>query len=145
MNALFAFLIAGAIGEVAFETYAFVFSPALFGGLELQPAFLVQGLAAQHLGLTLTYNQAFALHFAAGAIVFPLGYLIFRRVSPVPTALANGLIFGVALWAFAQGILAPLVGREPFMGFGDYTWSSLIAHPLFMMVFACLYERMRQP
>lgn len=141
MPAIFAFLISGAVGEGAFEAYAFLLSPLLFG-VTLEPANLVTALAARA-GVTLSYGQAFALHVAAGALVFPATALAFRAVSGLRNPLTWGFLWGVVLWALAQGGLAPLVGRAPFMGFGAYTQSSFIAHTGFMLVFALVYTALR--
>jgi len=133
-------LIAGLAGEIAFEIYAFGVSPWVFG-LALEPANLVNGLLARHLGVDLPYSAAFALHVLVGAVLFPLLYLALRRFGPLRSPVANGLLLGLALWLVAQGLLAPLVGRPPFMGFGAYTWSSLVAHPLLTVVVAIVFER----
>lgn len=138
---LLALLAAGIAGEIAFELYAFGASPLLFG-LTLEPARLVAGLAGKVLGLELSYGAAFAIHVLAGAVLFPLGYLAFRRIVPIGSPVLAGLAWGLVLWAIAQGLLAPLVGRPPFMGFGAYTWSSLLAHPVLAVVTAVVFHRL---
>ncbi|MFU1478464.1 hypothetical protein ACM25N_12455 [Roseovarius sp. C7] len=72
----------------------------------------------------------------AGLVLFPLGYLAYLRVTPPQPWAMAGLIWGFVLWAVAQGVLAPLVGRGFMMGFVSYTWASLLAHMLYGLVVA---------
>ncbi len=120
------FLIAGLSGQIAFEVYAWLISPMVFG-VTLQPANLVVALAQTAFGLSLPYWLGFILHFAIGALAFPalvlLAHLI-TRAGPV----VSGVGVGLGLWFVAQGFLAQVVGRTFMMGFGSYTQSSFVAH-----------------
>lgn len=139
MKTVITFFLAGFIAELAFEIYAFILSPLLFD-LTLQPAGLVATLAERWLGVAMSMNVAFVIHAVAGIILFPLTYLAFARISLVTSPWANGLFWGLVLWVVAQGVLAPLAGRAPFMGFGSYTFSSLVAHPLMTVAFALAHR-----
>lgn len=118
--------IAGLGGQIAFETYAFVVSPLLFG-VTLQPTNLVVALAGIWFGLDLPHWLGFALHFALGALVFPALVLAAHLVTRA-NLLVCGAAVGLGLWFVAQGVLAQAAGRAFMMGFGPYTQSSLVAH-----------------
>ncbi|WP_068419539.1 hypothetical protein [Labrenzia sp. OB1] len=119
-------LIAGLVAEIAFEAYAWFFSPLLFG-VVLQPANLIVALANIGLGITLPYWMGFLVHFCVGAIGFSAFVLLTHMATRLNLVLA-GAVAGVVLWFVAQGLLAPLVGRTFMMGFGAYTQSSLVGH-----------------
>lgn len=119
-------LLAGLVGEAAFELYAWLISPLVFGPT-LEPAKLVMGLAQKIAGLSLPYAAAFALHFLIGSLGFAVVVLLVKRVSGLSFRMA-GALGGLVLWFVAQGILAPLMGRAFMMDFGAYTQSSFVAH-----------------
>lgn len=118
--------IAGLAGEIAFEAYAWLISPLLFG-VALAPANLVVALANITLGLSLPYWVGFVVHFMIGVVGFSVLVLLTHLVSRA-NLIFSGVTTGVALWFVAQGLLAPIVGRSFMMGFGAYTQSSFIAH-----------------
>lgn len=118
--------IAGLIGELSFEAYAWLISPLIFG-VALEPAKLVTGLTKMATGVQLSYGGAFAIHFLIGAF----GFAVFVALTHLVTKtklIWSGVIAGVVLWFVAQGILAPILGREFMMGFGNYTQSSFVGH-----------------
>ncbi|MFK7765148.1 MAG: hypothetical protein AB8B62_17930 [Roseobacter sp.] len=119
-------LLAGLVGEVAFELYAWLMSPFVFGPA-LEPAKLVMGLTQKFAGVSLPYAAAFALHFLIGSLGFAVFVHLVKRLSGLGYRMA-GALGGLVLWFVAQGILAPLMGREFMMGFGAYTQSSFVAH-----------------
>jgi len=118
-------LAAGLIGQLAFEAYAWLVSPILFG-VTLEPANLVVALAHVVAGISLPYWLGFVLHFAIGTGFAALVYAVHQilRVNLI----AAGAAVGLGLWFLAQGGLAQAVGRAFMMGFGAYTQSSLVAH-----------------
>lgn len=116
----------GLIGEIAFELYAWLISPILFGVI-LQPSNLVIALTAKFTGVDLSHAVAFPLHFAIGALGFGLFTYMIRLVMPNKVWL-TGFVSGFVLWFIAQGILAPVIGRTFMMGFGTYTQSSFVGH-----------------
>ncbi len=119
-------IIAGLAGEIAFELYAWLISPLLFG-VALAPANLIVALSKLTLGVGLPYWAGFAVHFLIGAI----GFAVFVRLTHLVTGtrlVLSGAIAGFVLWFVAQGLLAPAVGRSFMMGFGAYTQSSFIGH-----------------
>lgn len=125
-------IVSGLIAQGAFELYAWVVSPILFGPT-LQPAKLIMGLNAKYLGVDVPYAAAFAMHIATGVFVISgvtlLLYQLFRS-----RAIVSGVAGGVLLWFVAQGILAPAMGRAFMMGFGPYTQSSFVAHVGFSLI-----------
>ncbi len=118
-------LIAGAIGQFAFEIYAWLISPFLFG-TALEPANLVVALTNIFTGLEISYALGFALHTVIGAGFVLLVWALHKAFSL--RLVWAGALGGLILWFVAQGILAPVVGRSFMMGFGPYTQSSFIAH-----------------
>lgn len=127
---------AGLAGEVLFELYAWLVSPALFGAA-LQPAKLVMALSARLAGTPLPYETAFALHFLIGSLGFGAFVFLVRQLFPQRPGL-TGVVAGVTLWFVAQGILAPVIGRPFMMDFGPYTQSSFIGHVGMTMIIAYL-------
>ncbi|OSP56764.1 hypothetical protein BV911_02130 [Pseudoruegeria sp. SK021] len=123
---LLSIALAGLTGEVLFEVYAWVISPALFG-FALQPSNLVIAMTAKLTGISLSHSAAFVLHALIGSVGFGAVVYLTRRGLGLPVW-ATGLVAGVALWFIAQGLLAPFIGRSFMMDFGPYTQSSFIGH-----------------
>ncbi|MDO6589333.1 hypothetical protein DS901_03220 [Loktanella sp. D2R18] len=118
--------LAGVIGEIIFEAYAWLLSPLLFG-VTLQPSNLVIAITQKIFGLTLSHGAAFAIHFTIGSLGFGLFVYLVRCVMPARVWM-TGLVSGLALWFIAQGMLAPFIGRSFMMDFGTYTQSSFVGH-----------------
>ncbi|MDB2407519.1 hypothetical protein N9W17_03190 [Jannaschia sp.] len=118
--------LAGIAGQVAFEFYAWVISPIIFGPT-LEPANLVAGLWGKAFGAPLSYGSAFVLHTLIGAVGFVALVLLIQAAMKTRYAVA-GAVTGLILWFVAQGMLAPLMGRDFMMGFGAYTQSSFVSH-----------------
>ena len=86
------------------------------------------------------------LHYIAGMIVYPLGWMLIAR--PLAARFAPALpwgiaatLYGVALWIFALFIIANLVAGLPaFLGFTGITWVALVGHVLFALVAAFVVE-----
>lgn len=119
-------MLAGLVGELVFEIYAWFISPAIFG-ISLEPANLVSALSAKMFGLPLLYAGAFTLHFLIGSIGFSLLVFLMQRLIK-SNFVVSGAVTGVLLWFVAQGMLAPFIGRSFMMDFGAYTQSSFIGH-----------------
>jgi hypothetical protein len=128
--------LAGLIGEISFELYAWLISPVLFG-VTLQPSNLVIALTAKFFGVSLPHSVAFLIHFTIGALGFGVFTYLVRLQFPTRVWL-TGLIAGLALWFVAQGILAPVIGRSFMMSFGTYTQSSFIGHVGMTLIMAHL-------
>ena len=120
-------LTAGVIGEIAVEIFAWVVAPALLGR-PMEPSVLIQNLADAQFGITLPMWIAFPIHFVTGAYIFVLGYVYFCDATKIKSALLAGSVWGLILWATAQGFFAPLAGRPFFLGFIPYTWASVVLH-----------------
>lgn len=119
-------VIAGLVGEISFEIYAWLISPVLFG-VALAPANLVIALIKIAFGVTLPHWAGFLVHFTIGAVGFGAFVWLTHLVTRVNLVL-SGALAGFVLWFVAQGLLAPVVGRSFMMGFGAYTQSSFIGH-----------------
>lgn len=118
--------LAGLIGEIAFELYAWLVSPVLFGVI-LQPSNLVIAITSKLTGLQMSKALAFPVHFLIGSLGFGLFVYATRLLMPARVWL-TGFVSGLVLWFVAQGILAPFIGRSFMMDFGTYTQSSFVGH-----------------
>jgi len=136
-------LIAGFIGQLVFEAYAWLISPLIFG-LTLEPSNLVVALSKIYLGLNVSYGGAFVAHFFIGAAGFS-AFVWLTHMLTKKTYVVSGAIAGFILWFVAQGILAPAVGRDFMMNFGPYTQSSAVAHIGMAMVMGYLMARFSGP
>ncbi|MDX2482806.1 MAG: hypothetical protein QNK42_04020 [Pseudodonghicola sp.] len=123
---LLSILLAGLIGEIAFEFYAWVISPLLFG-VALQPSNLVIAMTAKLTGVQISHAVAFPAHFLIGSLGFGVFVYLVRLGMPA-RVWRTGFVAGLVLWFVAQGLLAPFIGRSFMMGFGTYTQSSFIGH-----------------
>ena len=142
--ALVTMLQAGALATVAFDFFGQALSPGLDFS-RLAPV----GLATQvWQALTgASWSPAgHALHYLAGLIAYPAGWLFVAR--PLSRLVAPGLhwagpaiLYGVALWAFALYVVAHLVaGNPPFLGFAGIAWVALAGHVLYALVTAGVSE-----
>lgn len=120
---------AGVIGEIAVETFAWVVVP-IFLGRPMEPSVLIQNIAEAQLGIALPMSIAFFIHFLAGAYFMVLGYVYFCDATKMRNTLLVSAIWGLILWATAQGFFAPLGDRPFFLGFSDYTWWSVGLHTI---------------
>lgn len=131
-------LIAGLVGEIAFEMYAWFISPVLFG-VTLQPANLVIAITAKLTGVQVSHAVAFPIHFIIGSFSFGVFVYLIRLLMPTRVWL-TGFVSGLVLWFAAQGILAPFIGRSFMMDFGTYTQSSFIGHVGMTLLMARVLE-----
>ncbi|MCZ4354255.1 hypothetical protein O4H61_17200 [Roseovarius aestuarii] len=139
-------IIAGLVGEIVFEAYAWLVSPALFG-VALSPTNLVVALGQIVFGASLPHWAGFAIHATIGSIGFAVFVWLTHLVTKTNLIL-SGVIAGLALWFIAQGLLAPVVGRSFMMGFGAYTQSSFIGHvgmTTVMAIVLSMLSRFRAP
>ena len=133
-NNILRLLIAGGLGIVAWEVTTDTVTRLLFAQSP-QPHGLVQGL----LGLQVRW-LAEAIHYVAGIVAFPLGYVVFRRISPLPWVI-NGAIYGVALWFLALGVFATIAGFGFMLGWGNVTWASGVGHVVLALAIAWSWEK----
>ena len=132
-------ILAGLIGEIAFELYAWLISPLLFGPT-LQPSNLVIALAEKLAGLQISHLTAFPVHFAIGSVGFGVFVYLIRLLMPARVVL-TGIVSGLILWFVAQGMLAPFIGRSFMMDFGTYTQSSFVGHVGMTLLMSYLMDR----
>ena len=138
-------LVAGALATAAFDLYGQALSP-MFGFAALAPVPLANSTIQALFGAPYVPG-ANLLHYIAGLIAYPLGWMLIAR--PLAARLAPALpwwvaatAYGVALWVFALYVMAHLVAGLPaFLGFTGITWVALIGHVLFALVAAWVVER----
>jgi hypothetical protein len=133
-------VLAGLIGEIAFEVYAWFISPLVFG-VVLQPSNLVIAMIAKLTGTEISHIIAFPIHFLIGSLGFGLFVYLIRLLMPARVWL-TGFVSGFVLWFVAQGLLAPFIGRSFMMDFGTYTQSSFVGHVGMTVVIAHLLHRL---
>ncbi|MEL6206897.1 MAG: hypothetical protein AAFR47_16505 [Pseudomonadota bacterium] len=140
-------LTAGAFSTVAFDFFGQALSPAT-GNAQLAPVGLANAVISKVFGAGWRPG-AEMLHYAAGMIAYPAGWVLFaeplrERVAPMVPWFAAAFLYGVVLWVFALYVMAHLVaGNAPFLGWGNITWVALWGHVLFAVVTA-IVTRVRQ-
>lgn len=141
-HTLWTILLAGAMSTAAFDLFGQSLSPML-GHAQLAPVGLARGVLSTLFGEG-TAAQGYLLHYLAGMIGYPIGWMfIFRPVSltlaPSLPLTVTAVVYGVALWVFALFFMASLIaGNPPFLGFGDITWVALVGHIVFALVTAAV-------
>ena len=140
LSGLVTMLLAGACATVAFDFFGQSLSPML-GFANLAPVPLANNVIQTLFGATYRPGAEF-LHYFAGMVAYPLGWMVL--VQPVARAFAPALrwvvpaaIYGVLLWVFALYIMAHLIAGNPaFLNFTGITWVALVGHVLFALVAA---------
>lgn len=138
-------LVAGALATVAFEIFGQSVSPAL-GFASLAPVPLANSVIKTLFGAPFMPGAHF-LHYVAGLVAYPLGWMLIAR--PLAARFAPALpwwvaatAYGVGLWIFALYFMAHLIAGMPaFLGFTGITWVALVGHVLFALVAAFVVER----
>lgn len=138
VSPLLAILAAGALATVAFDAFGQALSPWL-GYPRLAPVPLANGVLQALTGSGYVPG-AQALHYLAGLVAYPLGWLliaqpILRRIAPWAPWPLTAAVYGVALWTLALYGFAHLVaGNPPFLGFSALTWVALAGHVLYALI-----------
>lgn len=138
-------LVAGALATVAFDFYGQSLSPML-GFASLAPVPLANSTIEAVFGATYEPGAHF-LHYVAGMIAYPLGWMLIgrplaARVAPTLPWWIAAILYGVVLWIFALYVMAHLVSGLPaFLGFTGITWVALVGHVLFALVAGFVVER----
>lgn len=136
-------IVAGSVATVAFDLFGQAISPML-GFAKLAPV----PLATQT--WKVLFGQAYApggnlLHYVAGLIAYPVGWLFIWRpivhsILPLPLSISS-ILYGVGLWIFALYFMAHLVvGNPAFLGFTGITWVALAGHILFAVMTAIVVQ-----
>lgn len=133
-------LLAGACATIAFDFFGQSLSPML-GFANLAPVPLANNVIQTLFGATYRPG-AELLHYFAGMVAYPLGWMLLAR--PIARTFAPGLgwvvpaaVYGVLLWIFALYVMAHLIAGNPaFLGFTGITWVALVGHVLFALVAA---------
>jgi hypothetical protein len=137
-------LVAGAVATVAFDFFGQSLSP-LLGFANLAPVPLATQVWQVLTGNTVPAMGHF-LHYVAGLVGYPLGWMILealrKRHAPNLSWLAVAVVYGVALWVFALLVMASwIAGNPPFLSFTGITWVALVGHVLFALVVAIVVRR----
>ena len=130
--------LAGTAGTLAFDLWGNAIAPMLgLGGLA--PV----GLARAFLGALGLPNGSAAgnlMHlFLVGVIAYPVGWLFIARPVLARVGLhwsMGAVVYGVALWVFAIGLIAWIAGNPPFLGFARITWVALAGHVIYAVAAA---------
>jgi hypothetical protein len=131
-------LLAGIVGELVFELLAHTVGPLV--NHVMRPGNLVTKLARNLLDLEIALPLGDAIHVATAVLLYPLGYVVFRRLLPLQSTFTGGLLWGVVLWLFAQGLITPLAGRPFMANFSYFLWVSLAVHALYAIAVAYAYD-----
>jgi len=140
LRRLVTLLLSGAVATVAFDAFGQSLSPML-GFARLSPVPLANQVIEVVTGSG-WMPAAQGLHYLAGIVAYPLGWLLVAR--PLAARLAPGLpwpvaaaLYGVVLWLVALYGLAHLVAGMPaFLGFTGITWVALVGHVIYALVAA---------
>ncbi|WP_209001707.1 hypothetical protein [Stappia albiluteola] len=140
IKGLWTMALAGACATVAFDFFGQSLSPML-GFANLAPVPLANNVIQVLFGAAYRPGAEF-LHYFAGMVAYPLGWILLGR--PIARAVIPSLgwvipaaIYGVLLWIFALYVMAHLVaGNPPFLAFTGITWVALIGHVLFALIAA---------
>lgn len=143
MHTIFAILIAGSTGTIAFDLFGQAISPGL-GFANLAPVGLARSLLGS-LGLPNGNPAGNLLHlFLVGLIAYPVGWLFIAK--PIIAKIIPGLhwviasaIYGVGLWVFAIGGVTAVAGLPFFLNFTGITWVALTGHTLYAIVCAATF------
>lgn len=139
---LWTLLLAGAMSTAAFDLFGQSLSP-MFGQSQLAPVGLARGVISTIFGSS-TGAQGYLLHYIAGMIGYPIGWMfIFRplslKLAPSLPLYVTAIVYGIALWVFALYFMASLIaGNPPFLNFGNITWVALVGHIVFALVTAAM-------
>jgi hypothetical protein len=135
-------LVAGAVATVAFDLFGQSLSP-MAGFASLAPVPLANSVIEALTGASYPPGAHF-LHYAAGLVAYPFGWMLVARplLAPRMPWWAAAALYGVGLWIFALFFMASLVAGLPaFLGFTGITWVALVGHVLFALVAAFVVER----
>lgn len=145
LKTLTTMLVSGAVATVAFDFFGQSLSPGL-GFASLAPVPLANQVIQVLTGAPSAPGAQF-LHYMAGLIAYPAGWLFLarplgQRFAPALGWFGASVLYGVALWIFALFVMAHLIAGNPaFLGFTGITWVALIGHVLFAVVAALVVER----
>ncbi len=137
--------VAGAVATVLFDLFGQSLSP-MFGFAALAPVPLANSVIQTLTGAPYVPG-AHLLHYIAGLVAYPLGWMLIAR--PLAARFAPSLpwpvvavAYGVGLWIFALFIMAYLIaGLPPFLGFTGITWVALVGHVLYALAAAYVVAR----
>lgn len=138
-------ILAGSVATVAFDFFGQSLSP-MFGFASLAPVPLANSVIQTLTGAPYEPG-AQLLHYIAGLIAYPLGWMLIARplaarFTPALPWPVVAVAYGIGLWIFALFVMAYLIaGLPPFLGFTGITWVALVGHVLFALVAAYVVQR----
>lgn len=141
---LWTMILAGSVATVAFDFFGQSLSPML-GFANLAPVPLANNVIQVLFGSTYTPG-AQLLHYLAGLVAYPLGWMLIARplagwLTPALPCWITATLYGVVLWVFALYVMAHLIaGNPPFLAFTGITWVALIGHVIFALAAAAVSE-----
>ena len=139
---LMTMLIAGALATVAFDLFGQSLAPML-GFTRLSPVPLANQVIGALFGSQYAPG-AYLLHYFAGLVAYPLGWLLIadplaRRAAPFLPWFFTAVIYGVMLWVVALYGMGHLIAGNPaFLGFNQLAWVALVGHIVFAVVAAAV-------
>jgi hypothetical protein len=139
---LWTMVLAGSLATVAFDFFGQSLSPML-GFANLAPVPLANNVIQVLFGSTYEPGAQF-LHYVAGMVAYPLGWMLVARplaawLTPALPWWVAATLYGVVLWVFALFVMAHLVaGNPPFLAFTGITWVALVGHVIFALAAAAV-------
>lgn len=137
---LWTMALAGAVATVAFDIFGQSLSPML-GFANLAPVPLANNVIQVLAGGPYAPGAHF-LHYFAGLVAYPLGWILVARplagwLTPALPWWVAASLYGAALWVFALYVMAQLVaGNPPFLAFTGITWVALAGHVIYALAAA---------
>lgn len=124
-------VVASVVSLIGWEIFGRIAAPLWIGEV-LDPA----GLISASFGIEDDF-LAHAVHIITGLLIYPLIYFfvvmpVLVRFVPGLQGWVAGLLYGVALWVFALGVVAHFIAGFPaFLGFEPIAWASLVGHLIY--------------
>ena len=136
-------LVIGGMAGLGFWEFFSAVPTAWVAGFPLEPPELVKSLFQHQLGLTVSTPDAKLLHFATGALFYPLGYFVLTRWVKSFGMPADGWIWGVVTYFIALAFFAPLAGQSfLLLDVPGLSAMSLVGHAIYGFLAAWVFERL---
>lgn len=149
LKTLWTLVLSGSVATIAFDFFGQSLSPML-GFANLAPVPLANNVIRVLFGEAYGPGAHF-LHYLAGIVAYPVGWLFIARpiavkVMPSLHWFVVSVVYGVALWVFALYVMAHLIAGNPaFLNFTGITWVALVGHVVFAVVAAVVVNWRERP
>lgn len=131
-----AFILAGVSATLAWELWSRVVVPEL-GSAALAPADFVMSL----FDLPDSYRWLGELvHYLTALVILPLVYTRFLLGLLPGPALLRGTVCGLLLFLVSLGLVVPMGGVRPFLGFGEAAQLYLVGEVLYGLALVIVYD-----